>query len=1198
MYDWHDSSEETVRLGDIDIPDRLLDASSDKRLVIFAGAGVSMPPPSSLPDFEGLIREIERLSQCKRLGAEGGDPEDPDVFLGRVEAAGFPVHQQIAKRFAASAGAPNPVHHSIVGLFQESSSVRVVTTNYDRHLSQAARERWQCSLPEARAPALPLGDDFGGIVYLHGDIEGAAKELVLTDSDFGKAYLTRGYARRFLVDCFRAYSVLFVGYSCNDRVFSYLLRGLPPSLDAPPRFALVPSGEEERWRSLGITPLPYDPAPIGDEPHAELRESLEHWAQYAQMGFMDHSVRIASIASGAPADCDAADLDYLRRCFAETTTTEFFCRGADDPAWLRWLESEPAFVGAMEGDASEGSPGEVLSRWFAGMALSAPDATRATIARLRKRIPSRIWLDIVGELWRKHPPAEVLLAWLPLLFSSVPHFKIDLLGYLLKDCRPDDDDAAARLLFSFLTEPSAVMRPYPDISEPERFGVELFVHAPDYFLYDGLQSVLLPRLETFGRDLLATATRNLERGHELLSASGQADEAYDELSFGRSAIEPHEQDQQGQPDWVDALVDGARSAMEWAMESDPVLARGYIAVWSKSRAPLLRRLAAHAEQMAPWLEADEKLAGVVEEDALFETALHHEIYVLLASVYPNATPDGREPVLDCLAAGLPAETYPNHEDLADYVVFSLLAWLHDAAPTDERLALLIRDMQQRHPDFKADREHPDMTHWMEIGGWTAPPSPLSAEELLQRAPEDDDFVKALLAFLSEGEDLAHGSRKRSLLHAVTEACIKDLEWALRLGDSFSARNLWRSDLWAALIDGWKNATLSEEQWLRVFDLLGTAAIPADLLREIARLLEDALRARPVLLPVAVLGSLKSLLDKLMRTAREGQPHTPWDGANWFERALNEPGGQLAECFIQTLGLERLEDADQQGVPADYRAQFEAIASGETDADALGRAILAAHLGFLHSIDADWSSEVPITLLRWHEGGPDPASWSGFLASARLTPALLTALLPVYEAAAPHIEELGDRRHAFAEHVALAALLADFSLPRTTWLLTFLRSASSDDVVAWTRRITQELRHMTSEGRSGFWRTWLKDYWVMRCEDVPKSVSAEESAALLEWAVLLPEDFEEVCQCACSMQVKEIDGAFYYEMHESGLAKAHPPAAARLLRHALEADARPFYACREALAIAADIVRSGTVEHDDVQAINSALLGLGCVPADS
>ena len=40
--------------------------------------------------------------------------------------------------------------------------------------------------------------------------------MVLTDADFGRAYLTEGWARRFLVELFRSFTVLFVGYSHND----------------------------------------------------------------------------------------------------------------------------------------------------------------------------------------------------------------------------------------------------------------------------------------------------------------------------------------------------------------------------------------------------------------------------------------------------------------------------------------------------------------------------------------------------------------------------------------------------------------------------------------------------------------------------------------------------------------------------------------------------------------------------------------------------------------------------------------------------------------------------------------------------------------------------------------------------------------------------------------------------------------------
>jgi hypothetical protein len=43
---------------DVDIPEALLAAQRDGRLVIFAGAGVSMGPPSNLPGFSKLAKQI------------------------------------------------------------------------------------------------------------------------------------------------------------------------------------------------------------------------------------------------------------------------------------------------------------------------------------------------------------------------------------------------------------------------------------------------------------------------------------------------------------------------------------------------------------------------------------------------------------------------------------------------------------------------------------------------------------------------------------------------------------------------------------------------------------------------------------------------------------------------------------------------------------------------------------------------------------------------------------------------------------------------------------------------------------------------------------------------------------------------------------------------------------------------------------
>ncbi len=74
-----------------------------------------------------------------------------------------------------------------------------------------------------------LGELFKGLAYIHGNVEQEKEALILTDGDFGRAYLTEGWARRFLVDLFSNYTVLFVGYSHNDPVMKYLATGLPPS---------------------------------------------------------------------------------------------------------------------------------------------------------------------------------------------------------------------------------------------------------------------------------------------------------------------------------------------------------------------------------------------------------------------------------------------------------------------------------------------------------------------------------------------------------------------------------------------------------------------------------------------------------------------------------------------------------------------------------------------------------------------------------------------------------------------------------------------------------------------------------------------------------------------------------------------------------------------------------------------------------
>lgn len=68
---------------DVDLPQALVTAQREGRLVIFAGAGVSMGPPANLPSFEELAIQIaggalaRRPTEPYRISTTSGDSTSP-----------------------------------------------------------------------------------------------------------------------------------------------------------------------------------------------------------------------------------------------------------------------------------------------------------------------------------------------------------------------------------------------------------------------------------------------------------------------------------------------------------------------------------------------------------------------------------------------------------------------------------------------------------------------------------------------------------------------------------------------------------------------------------------------------------------------------------------------------------------------------------------------------------------------------------------------------------------------------------------------------------------------------------------------------------------------------------------------------------------------------------------------------------------
>jgi hypothetical protein len=310
------------------------------------------------------------------------------------------------------------------------------------------------------APALPLGDEFQGVVYLHGCVEKAPDRLVLTDADFGRAYLTKGWARRFLQELFAKYSVLFVGYSHNDLVMEYLARGLPPREDHSSRFALKIEGDaDEPWIYRGIQPISY-PRSSGSDPYALLGPALAEWAEEFRRTPIEHEEKIKSIVQ-RPLSVDVEDLDYIESCLGDLTKARFFRWYAKRADWLTWIENKEAFARLFRRDTKFTEIDSELAQWFAeNFVCQNSAAGLGVVLRKAQVIAPLLATYIARKLFTEKPrPTGAISTWVPLLVGlQSTQFSYQLLEFILADSVFPDDEASALILFDHLTKPEILLK--------------------------------------------------------------------------------------------------------------------------------------------------------------------------------------------------------------------------------------------------------------------------------------------------------------------------------------------------------------------------------------------------------------------------------------------------------------------------------------------------------------------------------------------------------------------------------------------------------------------------------------------------------------------------------------------------------------------------------------------------------------------
>lgn len=318
-----------------DIPDELLEAHEEGRVVFFCGAGISYP--AGLPDFKGLVKKVYQLSgaTCSNGEKEAFKRNQFDTTLDllerRITGQRSAVRKQIweaLKPNLRKKGATD-THSALLRLSRDrKEALRLVTTNFDRTFHAAARRTKQ-AFSEYSAPMLPIPKKsrWDGLVYLHGLLpekidETELNRLIISSGDFGLAYLTERWASRFVSELFRNFVVCFVGYSINDPVLRYMMDALAADRMqgevTPEAWAFgdcevgQESSKQKEWENKGVKPILYNLSSDKKNRHSALHKTLHSWADTYRDGIQGKEAIIVKHALATPQKSSKSD-DFVGR---------------------------------------------------------------------------------------------------------------------------------------------------------------------------------------------------------------------------------------------------------------------------------------------------------------------------------------------------------------------------------------------------------------------------------------------------------------------------------------------------------------------------------------------------------------------------------------------------------------------------------------------------------------------------------------------------------------------------------------------------------------------------------------------------------------------------------------------------------------------------------------------------------------------
>ncbi len=657
------------------IPEELQRGHEDGEVVFFCGAGASIP--AGLPSFKRLVELtltdlLPAKDKCQQgsteaLAWQAFDNDRYDEALGILES---PQHggyesKDVRERVDYHLSKPRTKtlhNHQILTRLAnlDKEHGRLVTTNFDHLFERAQRnlkkqENSSHQMDVYVAPALPPAkqETFLGLVHLHGKLGSSPKnqQLVLTTANFGMAYMLEGWALRFVIDLFRHYHVVFIGYSLEDPTMRYLVQAFAAARGETSKqfkepYAFAPYSNEEaedsgnveqQWILSGITPILYDKA----DKHQHLWQTLEKWANNYRQGITGRRQLVTHLSQLPPvSDKNDASIRDMIWALKEPNVARHFVELEDDnlpvPEWIVPLQ-EQGLLSLSVGQTDDGEP-IVVPLVSSGRLADYFNLNVVTLLLghwIAKSLHSQIVLDwaltegaVLHSQFRKQisiqldknspqlPPALCKI-WKILADGNYAHMLSerfmhrDFENYIHPCLRPD----ATSALHVFLNR----LRPVPIFSvKPDFFkhGQEPRPNCPSDWCEIKVELIgidddyEIQRFRENSEDwegslavIAEEITTRLCEAMDWFCELGLANQQRDKSDTEYRSISPHEQNKHV-PAWTQLIALARDSYNALIAKGDYPAARRLVERWRSIPYPVFRRLALYAATESSHLDAE------------------------------------------------------------------------------------------------------------------------------------------------------------------------------------------------------------------------------------------------------------------------------------------------------------------------------------------------------------------------------------------------------------------------------------------------------------------------------------------------------------------------------------------------------------------------------------------------------------------